>query len=45
MRYSAAEKGEIIRLVENSSLSVKKDLGEIGYSQVHILQLAKALSG
>ncbi len=29
MRYSAAEKGEIIRLVENSSLSVKRTLARL----------------
>ncbi len=29
MRYSAAEKGEIIRLVENSSISVRRTLARL----------------
>ena len=29
MRYSAVEKGEIIRLVENSSLSVRQTLARL----------------
>ena len=43
MRYSASEKYEIIRLVEQSSLSVKQTLLRLGYSPIHILCLVGAL--
>ncbi len=33
MRYSQAEKMEIIRLVENSEVSVKKTLKELGINR------------
>ena len=44
MRYAAAEKLEIIRLVEQSSLSVRRTLGQLGHPTVHLLLLVRSLS-
>jgi hypothetical protein len=45
MRYAAAEKLEIIRLVEQSSLSVKRTLAQLGIPRLHLLRLVRAPSG
>ena len=45
MRYSAAEKDEIIRLVEQSSLPVKRTLARLDIRKSHVLWLAEALPG
>jgi putative transposase len=45
MRYAAAEKLEIIRLVEQSSLSVRRTLDQLGIPPtVHLLLLVRSLS-
>ena len=44
MRYAAAEKLEIIRLVEQSSLPVRRTLEQIGIPRVHLLLLVRSLS-
>jgi len=46
MRYAAAEKLEIIRLVEQSSLSVRRTLGQLGIprSIFYLLLLVRSLS-
>ena len=36
MRYSASEKLEIIRLVEQSHLPVRRTLGQIGIPEIHV---------
>ena len=37
MRYSASEKREMIKLVEQSSLSGKSDPETVGYQQIDVL--------
>jgi putative transposase len=44
MRYSAAEKLEIVRLVEQSSLSVRRTLAQLGIPRSTFLRLVRALS-
>jgi hypothetical protein len=41
MRYAAAEKLEIIRLVEQSSLSVWRTLDQLGIFALHLLLLGE----
>ena len=44
MRYPASEKVEIIRLVEQSHLPVRRTLEQIGVSRAHFLPLVRSLS-
>ena len=44
MRYPAAEKLEIIRLVEQSHLPVRRVLEQIGIP-IHVLSMVRSLSG
>ena len=45
VRLTAAEKHEIIRLVEGSDLSVRRTLRELGGSPVHVLRVVSPLPG
>ncbi len=45
MRYTQAEKMEIIRLVETSSTIDQRDAGRTGCAAQHLLSLVSALSG
>ena len=45
MRYTQAEKMEIIRLVENSELSIRETLRELAVPQEFVLSLVRPLSG
>ena len=42
MRYTPAEKMEIIRLVENSDLPVKKTLDGLGVARTSFYQIGRA---
>ena len=44
MRYPAAEKLEIIRLVEQSHLPVRRVLEQIGIPDIHVLSMVRSLS-
>ena len=44
MRYSASERAEIIRLVEQSHLPAKRTLDKLGIPASHILSLVRPLS-
>ena len=44
MRYSASEKLEIIRLVEQSHLPVRRTLGQIGDPEIDVLSLVRSVS-
>jgi putative transposase len=44
MRYAAAEKLEIIRLVEQSSLPVRRTLDQLGIPRSTLLLLVRSLS-
>ena len=44
MRYPAAEKLEIIRLVEQSHLPVRRVLEQIGIPEIHVLSTVRSLS-
>ena len=44
MTYSASERAEIIRLVEQSHLPAKRTLDNLGIPASHILSLARPLS-
>ena len=41
MRYSASEKLEIIRLVEQSHLPVRRTLAQIGIPSIHVLSMVR----
>ena len=45
MRYSASEKFEIIELVEQSSLSIRRTLAPIGNPEIDVLRLVQPLPG
>ena len=45
MRYSASEKFEIIELVEQSSLSIRRTLAPIGIPRSTFYDLVQALPG
>jgi DNA-binding IclR family transcriptional regulator len=45
MRYRAAEKLEIIRLVEQSSLSVRRTLAQLGIPRATFYRLVPTLFG
>ena len=44
MRYPAAEKLEIIQLVEQSHLPVRRSLEQIGIPRIHVLSMVRSLS-
>ena len=44
MRYPAAEKLEIIQLVEQSHLPVRRSLEQIGNPKIHVLSMVRSLS-
>ena len=44
MRYPAAEKLEIIQLVEQSHLPVRRSLEQIGIPKIHVLSMVRSLS-
>ena len=44
MRYPAAEKLEIIRLVEQSHLPVRRVLEQIGIPKIHVLSMVRSSS-
>ena len=44
MRYCASGKFEIIRLIEQSNLSVRQYIAAAWYPKIHFLQLVAALS-
>jgi len=45
MRYSQAEKMEIIQIVEASELGVKRTLAEAWYQQEHVLRMVSPICG
>ena len=45
MRYSQAEKMEIIRIVEESELSVKRTLAELNVKGEHLLPVVRPVPG
>jgi hypothetical protein len=45
MRYSASEKFEIIELVEQSSLSIRRTLGADWHPEIDVLRLVQPLPG
>ena len=44
MRYPASEKLEIIRLVEQSHLPVRRTLTQIGNPEIHVLSMVRSIS-
>ena len=44
MRYPAAKKLEIIQLVEQSHLPVRRSLEQIGIPKIHVLSMVRSLS-
>ncbi len=45
MRLSAAEKEEIIRLVDGSELGGEPNLAAVGHTQEYVLQVVQVVSG
>ena len=45
MRYSASEKFEVIELVEQSSLSIRRTLAPIGDPEIDVLRLVQSIPG